>query len=139
MTLHARLARDSRGNSETREAEANRPAGRSGPPTPDGHVTASMAVTAPDEGSHAKVLNRTSFQESPSLCLPRKYKVYLLDHDGLNDLVFSLSLPRGSWSRKHPRCLGCGTQERPHGRKGLCGRCSARKWAREYRTTAAQQ
>lgn len=77
-----------------------------------------------------QVPNRTFSRESPSLYLPRRYKVYLQERDGSTDLAYSRSLPRGSWSRKRAHCRECGTQDRPHGGNGLCSRCFSRNWAR---------
>lgn len=36
-------------------------------------------------------------------------------------------LPEGQWSRKHAHCVGCGTTERPHICRGLCGACRQRE------------
>lgn len=81
-----------------------------------GHLRGSLC--APQVESQRKVANRTSSQESPTSYLPRKYTVNLQKRDGLADLAFSLSLPRGSWSRKHPRCLECGTSRKLAGEIG---------------------
>jgi len=37
------------------------------------------------------------------------------------------------WARSHDKCRECGTTERPHYAKGLCGRCYMRLYKRQQR------
>jgi uncharacterized paraquat-inducible protein A len=39
------------------------------------------------------------------------------------------------WARKHERCQECGTTERAHYARGLCGRCYMRLYKRRQRNT----
>lgn len=94
------------------------------------HPRGGDPVISVDTTRRLLIPNRTSSRESPSLYLPRRYKVYLQERDGSTDLAYSRSLPRGSWSRKRAHCRECGTQDRPHGGNGLCSRCFSRNWAR---------
>jgi HNH endonuclease len=47
----------------------------------------------------------------------------LPNHAAHMRLHYSLN---GRWSRDHDACVECGTVERPHNARGLCGRCYAR-------------
>lgn len=42
------------------------------------------------------------------------------------------------WSRKHERCRGCETTERPHHGRGYCQACYARRWDRSAAGKAAK-
>ncbi len=42
-------------------------------------------------------------------------------------------LKAGQWSRKHGRCIECGTNDRPHYAHGLCNRCYMRLYKRRQR------
>lgn len=37
------------------------------------------------------------------------------------------------WTAKHDRCIECGTNERPHGGRGLCKRCHLRQYKPQWR------
>jgi hypothetical protein len=39
----------------------------------------------------------------------------------------SVPLPKGKWSWKHPRCVGCGTKKVKHRGHGLCRNCFNKK------------
>lgn len=71
--------------------------------------------------------------------LSRDEIVHHKDGDKLNNDISNLEiLAQGDhsrlhcsqieWARKHDRCKICGTTERPHRAKGMCGLCYGRAW-----------
>ena len=67
---------------------------------------------------------------------PWDNSAWLINDEQADQIIYWLTRPRWERTNTYPCCTECGTSERPHRGKGLCGRCDGRLRARRKRQAA---